>query len=122
MVVAQLWVMNGATASGNLNLGLYDIAGTRLVVSGSTAQSGTSAVQLTNVTDTSVGAGVYYVALVMDGTTGTAFRFAPPTAGLCACIGIAQQASAFSLPATATFASAANAYVPLVGITDRSTM
>src|SRR5574343_386960 len=42
--VTDMFVANGSTASGNLDLGIYDERGTRLVSSGSTAQSGTSVI------------------------------------------------------------------------------
>jgi hypothetical protein len=55
-------VLNGATASGNMDVGIYDYAGTRLVSSGSTAQSGTSAFQDFDITDTLLGPGIFYLA------------------------------------------------------------
>lgn len=63
LLVQRLFLLNGATASGNVDIGIYDVAGTRLLSTGSTAQSGTSAVQSVDVTDTPLAAGVFYLAL-----------------------------------------------------------
>jgi hypothetical protein len=69
-VIKQLYVHNGATASGNIDVGVYSMDGTQLVSTGSTAQSGTSNLQVFDVTDTLIGRGAYYVAVAMDNTTG----------------------------------------------------
>lgn len=120
MTAKLLWVANGATASGNIDLGIYDVAGTRIINKGSTAQSGTSAIQTLDITDTQIGPGVFYLAMAMDNTTGTTARYVPTAVTLCAFIGAAQMASAFALPATATFAAASNAYVPIIGLSDKT--
>ena len=43
--VVKLWTANGATASGNFDIGLYDESFNKLVSIGATAQSGTSTIQ-----------------------------------------------------------------------------
>lgn len=122
-IVAQLFVANGATASGNVDVGIYDAAGTRIVSSGSTAQSGTTALQLFNITDTLIGPGQFYFAVAMDNTTGTLYRslVASSTTEM-RHMGILQQTSAFALPATATFAALSNNYLPLIGMTNRTVL
>lgn len=104
-VVKQLWVANGATASGNIDVGIYTPDGTRLVSSGSTAQSGTSTLQVFDVTDTTLAPGYYYIAVAMDNTTGTIRRNNLSTQAS-KFAGSAVMASAFPLPATATLATA----------------
>ena len=120
LLVQRLFLLNGATASGNVDIGIYDVAGTRLVSTGSTAQSGTSAVQSVDVTDTPLAAGLFYLALAMDGTTGTVQRKTTSNVASCKALGMAQVASAFALPATVTFATCTNAFIPYFGLTARS--
>ena len=111
-----MFTLNGATAGNNVDVGIYTGDGTRLISMGSTAQSGTNAIQTYNITDTALGAGLYRLGIAMDGTTGTLFRqnsnalFENPA-------GIQQQASAFALPATLTGAAAASSYQPVFGLT-----
>lgn len=119
--VAQLFVLNGATVSGNIDVGIYDSAGTRLVSSGSTAQSGTNAVQAFNIADTLLAAGWYYLAVAMDNITGTLQRNTAGSFVMTASLGIGQQASAFPLPATATIIrAAAGTQFICVGATSRA--
>ena len=116
----RMWVYNGTTASGNLDAGIYDAAGNRLVRMGSTAQSGTSALQLLDIADTALPAYVpLYAFLAMDGTTGTAIGYTPSVnLGQARATGAVQAASAFSsgLVASLTYAALASSYVPLFGI------
>ncbi len=115
VVVTKLFVANGATASGNLDVGLYTVDGTRLLSTGSTAQAGTAAIQAVDVTDTLIGAGLYYLALSHSNTVGTYMRVSL-NANLKRLHGVMQQASALPLPATATFATAAGSYLAPVGM------
>lgn len=111
----QLYCLNGATASGNVDMGIYDPSGTRLVSIGSTAQSGTNVLQLFDITDTVLGPGAFYLGIALDGTTGTMFR-ANIGPGSTRAFGVVQMASAFALPAAATYAAAASGYIPFCGI------
>lgn len=113
LTIVQMLVFNGATASGNIDVGLYDLGGARLVSIGSTAQAGTSAYQAFDITDTTLNPGQYYMGVALDNATGTLNRWSANAAewrGL----GLQQMASAFPLPATATFALVASAYLPWV--------
>lgn len=120
ILVRQLFNCNGATASGNIDVGIYDRVGTRLVSAGSTAQAGTSVLQVFNVTDTLIGPGQFYFAVALDNTTGTITRQAPPNVLQTRALGLVQMASAFPLPATATFATVANVHIPLCGLTTKT--
>lgn len=115
----KLFCINGATATGNVDMGIYDWAGTRLVSIGSTAQSGTAATQEFNITDTLIGPGRFYLAIAMDGTSGTLYRL-QSTLQANREGGWLQEASAFPLPANATFASNTTNYQPAIGATTRS--
>lgn len=115
-VAKKLFAYNGATASGNIDVGIYDHTGRRLVSAGSTAQAGTSALQVFDITDTLIGVGRFYLGIALDNTTGTLMRFGVSIQET-QLLGVLHQATAFPLPATATFAAANNANVPLVGLT-----
>jgi hypothetical protein len=109
LTIYQIGTSNGATASGNVDVGIYDFAGNRLVSSGSTAQSGTSVGQVFDITDTVLTPGNYFLAMAVDNITATFFRVSPSTEQL-RCNGVYQQASAFPLPSTATFATPTAGY------------
>lgn len=116
LTLVKLVVFNGSVASGNVDVGVYDATGNLLVSSGSTAQVGTSAAQVFDVTDTVLLPGNYYFAVAMNGTTGTT------SARTSAVVvqqgyGVLSQSAAFPLPSTATFAAAQDAYLPMVALT-----
>lgn len=115
IVVASIEVLNGATVSGNVDVGIYNESGTRLVSSGSTAQSGTSVIQVFNITDTLLGPGLFYMALACSNTTSTFMRNAAPVY-VSRPIGMAQQATAFPLPDPATMALMTVTFLPAMSL------
>jgi hypothetical protein len=120
-LIKQLFVLNGAAVSGNIDVGIYDAAGTKIVSSGSTAQAGTTVIQSFDVTDTMLAPGQYYFAVALDNSTGTLLRVTVGGSGYRQQeLGMAQQSTAFPLPATATFATIASDYIPVVGLTTRA--
>jgi hypothetical protein len=116
VTITKLFWGNGAAVAGNLDAGIYDTAGNRLVSTGTTAQSGTTTLQVIDVTDTTLARGLYYLAFASD-TSGITQKViaALPAAGIPQSFGLLQMASAFVLPNPATFAKYASAFVPLVG-------
>lgn len=113
-VVKITWT-NGATVNGNLDVGIYDRYGNLLVNKGSTAQSGTSAIQTADITDTLLNPGNYFMALCSNSATATFQRWSNPSAVYLRGCGVQQEdrgASAPTLATTATFANPANAYLP----------
>lgn len=120
ITVVKMFLCNGAAVSGNVDLGIYDSAGTKIISIGSTAQSGTSARQEFDITDTQIGPGQFYMALAIDNTTAATKNGPLSNVILGKAFGIAEQASAFPLPATATFATLSSAYLPLMGLTVRT--
>jgi hypothetical protein len=114
--VRQLFLLNGATVSGNIDLGIYAEDGTKLVAKGSTAQAGTTNVQGLDITDSHVGPGRFYIGVALDNVTATTRRSNTTTVQIAAPLGILMQSTAFPLPATATFATMIYGYFPLVGI------
>lgn len=105
VLARKLFWFNGATVSGNADCGIYDAAGTKIVSAGSTAQSGTNALQEVDIADTLLDAGLFYMGLALDNTTGTFFRLSVGTAYRAQAMGTVMQATAFPLPAAATFAA-----------------
>lgn len=120
MTVTTMFAYNGSAVSGNIDLGIYSADGTKIVSTGSTAQSGTSVIQSISVTSTQIGSGQFYMAVALDNTTGTLLQIPAKNAPANASMGLSQMASAFALPATVTFATCANNYVPIIGLTGRS--
>jgi hypothetical protein len=121
ITVTKLWWHNGATASGNVNMALYTGAGAQVsgTETGSTAQGTINVIQEVNIADTALTAGLYYIAIVMDNTTGTMFRHSVGAA-INRAMGLATEAGVFDLPANATLATANSAYVPICGIATRT--
>lgn len=101
------------TQSGNVDVGIYDELGNRLVSAGSTAV-GAAGIQLFNITDTPLTPGVYWLAMCCDNITASFMRsnVVQQLSRVCGC---QQQAvGAVTLPNPATFAAMAQAYVPLI--------
>ena len=117
--VYQIAVENGGTLGGNLDVGVYDVTGVRLVSSGTTAQAGISVIQKLNVTDTLLNPGTYFMAMSTDSTTATYIGTgAWSGAGeWWRSFGVQEQLTAFVLPATATFANPASTTTTLPNIT-----
>lgn len=99
------------TNSGNVDLGVYTAELSLVVSTGSTAMAGGSVWQEIDVTDTTIPAGLYYIAMVMNNTTGANAASAVGT-GVMRASGAFQMASAFPLPATATRTAISNSYWP----------
>lgn len=108
ITIAQLGWYNGLSVSGNCDAGVYDLAGNRLISTGSTAQASTSSLQIVNVTDTPITRGYHFLAFVIDNGTGNMFcEKSNPEVGVYKACGIMQMDSAFPLPSVATFAKMA---------------
>lgn len=117
VTMVKMFVMNGVAVSGNFDIGIYDEAFTRLVSSGSTAQSGTTTLQVVDITDTLLGVGLFYMALVFDNNTAQVNRRNGPGFASLKGFGQFQQSTAFPLPTPATPASLTTSFLPLFGCT-----
>jgi hypothetical protein len=117
VIVKQLWFASQTTGTGNYDIGLYDAAGTKVLSRGSTAKGATAIEVVWDCTDTTIGPGIYYLALNCSNATDTFQRFAP-AAPICAALGIYTEAvGSVTLPATATFAvNQTLAYIPILGM------
>lgn len=103
--VAQKMAYICGTNSGNGDIGIYDLAGNRLVSSGSTAV--VSGINVLDITDTALSPGTYLAAIAFDNTTVTVQRWVMSSSsigGTSSIFGKMQMATAFTLPATATLA------------------
>lgn len=118
--VKQMFWENGGVA-GTTDVGIYDIYGNRLVSLGPTTNAGS--IQVGNIADTDLPPGLYYMAILASAiVTQTYWSAAVALNTLRAC-GCQQQAvGAATLPATATFAAIASAYLPFVGISFQAVM
>ncbi len=119
IVIQNLFLQNGSAVSGNFDIGILDIAGCKLVSSGSTAQAGVSVTQTVDITDTQIGPGLFYLALSFNNITATVLR-STSNARFLRLLGCAQEANAFPLPAVATFALVGSNYLPACGLAARS--
>lgn len=119
IIATKLWVINGTIANGNIDMGIYSWDGTRLVSIGTTVQTGTSVRQVFNIADTLIGPGLFYLGLALSSASGTVLT-RTYNDQLGKAMGCAMQASAFALPATATFDTwvpSLNGRVPICGLT-----
>jgi hypothetical protein len=117
VVVRRLWVACGSTGTGTYDLGIYDPDGTRLVSTGSVSKVATTTEIVTDVTDTTVGPGIVYVAFV--GASGTdTWSFWDISAPSLAATGVLVEVLGSAvLPATATWVmSSALTVYPLAGM------
>lgn len=110
----SLFCVNGVAISGNVDIGIYDAVGTKIVSTGSTGQAGIHRVQNINITPTVLGAGLFYLAMVMDNGTGQVLRRSIG-GSVGRCEGLYQMAAAFPLPANATFAVVTSGILPVMG-------
>lgn len=106
------------TASGNLDIGLYDENGELIISTGSTVCPA-AGFRFIDVTDTPIGPGTYYLAIVVDNTT-VRVRAANSSAIWARICGVLIQNSTFPLPSTATFAIGQAIRIPLIGAAYRA--
>jgi hypothetical protein len=115
----KMFIYNGATVSGNIDMGIYDRDGNKIASLGTTAQGTASTIQEFDMTDILLAPGIYYLAVALDNATGK-ILCADSVGVLLRSLGRVVQETAFPLPATATFAlSTAAATVPLIGLAER---
>lgn len=115
VLVKRMFSVNGSAVSGNIDVGIYTVDGARIVSIGSTAQSGTNALQFFNITDTPLSPGRYFMACALSSTSGRVFRYNTSII-LQQQLGVVKMATAFALPSSATFATVTTTYVPQIGM------
>lgn len=112
--VTQLGLIIGVQ-SGNIDVGIYTQAGTRLGSSGSTAV-GAAGLQVFNITDIELARGRYLFGIALNNNTAQLVEVTPrggASAAAAALVGAFKQATAFALPATATLAVPTRTTLPL---------
>jgi len=116
VTVYQLGWENGNVANNNIDLGVFSYAKSKLVSTGGTAQSGTSVVQLVDVTNTVLTPGQYWWGFVIDGITGKVVnRTGSLSLTRMNAFGVKQETAAYPLPSTATFANpSTTGTIPLI--------
>jgi hypothetical protein len=119
-VLASFFCVNGATAAGNIDMGLYSPDGGLVVSVGSTAQSGTSTLQILTVGPVVVPPGRYFMAISASSTSAT-FVSRVPTVSIEQRLGMLQAASQVPLANLPTFATCASSYLPHFGISQLTT-
>lgn len=100
--VVKMAYLMGATATGNVDLGIYDGEFNLLVSSGATAQGTINVLQELDITDTELHPGNYWMAFSASSASGTAFQTAVADETFVPALPLYIQASAHPLPSTAT--------------------
>jgi hypothetical protein len=128
MPVKQAWWMQGATAAGNVDVGVYTLDARLLFSGGAVAQSVAGAGAIGSVTFSTAPVltpGAYYLALAASLATGTFYHLPALLAGVAAwkMLGLAQAAANMPLadsPTLATFVGAGTPRVPYFGLCSES--
>lgn len=117
----KAWWINGATAAGNVDVGIYTRAGTtltRVVASTAEAQGTISVMQVAaTFTATTLTPGLYYLAISCTSASATFWSFGSYSAGLRSG-GVFQTATASPLPTSATAALTTAVRVPIFGFSE----
>lgn len=114
VVVDKLAWGSGATSGGNVDIGIYDEALNRLVSTGAVARGANVGV-ITDVTDTPLKPGLYWLAMSVSTTNTMAVFNSFTNVALARLIGMRQMAAAHPLPSTATLAQQSTGYCPVMG-------
>lgn len=114
-VYKMAWA-NGATVAGNVDVGIYDVNGARLVSTGMVAMAGVSVLQVADIADTALLPGNYFLAMNSDSATATFSRSSSVEGVTGRACGMQQEAivSPGTLPATSTPAIFTSPFVPLL--------
>lgn len=118
VIVYEAGTGMGATAGGNFDIGIYDMAGTKLVSSGTTART-VSVWNTAGLTDTTLTPGWYYAAMSTDGTNNYS-GYTGLSAGIVEALGVCEQQTAFVLPSTATLTRTTRTLIPGITFAVRS--
>lgn len=116
VLVKKMGWRNGAGVAGNADMGIYDIANARRISTGSVAQAGASSWQITDIADTTLSPGYYWMAFVASTVTTATYWASAPGAQLLRTLGCYGQASALPLPATSTPAQPPPNYLPWIAL------
>lgn len=103
VVVLELGYTSNTVGTGDVDVGIYDAEGTRLVSTGSTAKIATASTHAIDVTNTTLQPGLYYLGLSNSTTTDT-FSTYSVAAPIPSALGILTETlGSVVLPATASW-------------------
>jgi len=114
VTVYGAWYAAGGTAGGNLDIGIYDLAGNRIVSTGTTARTISAHTEITALTDTVLTPNHYYATMAAD-TTNLYTGWTWAAAGNAEAQGFVEAAASFVLPSTITFSRSAQTFQPHFG-------
>lgn len=121
--IARFMIANGSNITGNVDVGIYSAAGTRLLSTGSTARANASAVQYLDVTNMVFQRGNYYLGMVGSSTTGTYLQVTVANAVRGRVLGVLEeQLGATTLPGTMTPVALTGTSLPQFGFTQSDTL
>lgn len=116
LTVYKMAWLNGSVVAGNVDVGIYDVNGTRLVSTGMVAMSGVSVIQVADITDTPLLPGNYFLAMNASSATATFERAAAPDVLTARACGMQQQliTTPGTLPDPWVPANTVSSFVPLL--------
>ena len=113
----RIVIYNHATINGNVCVAIYNSSSSRLVTSGSVAHAGANADQVFDITDTALVPALYYMGIAFDNNTATIAAVSAAAVSMKQHkFGVREEAAAFPLPATATFADTTLDMLPVMAI------
>ena len=119
--VFETWVNTGTlTTSNGIEIGAYDTAGNRLFSQATTITTASDTVNSSGMTDYTLAAGNYYMAMSCDGTRN--FQATASIVGFYQSMGIMEQTglTGATLPSTWTAAVYTRAFLPIFGFNLRA--
>jgi hypothetical protein len=120
----KAWWVNGATAAGNVDVGIYTLSGTtltRVAASTAEAQGTISTLQVAaTFPTTTIGPGLYYLAMSCSLATATVLRTTAGAAAFLRVAGAFQALTSHPLPTTATSVAISSNYLPLFGFSEQA--
>jgi len=119
ILVAKMFVYNGTVVDGNIDLGIYDKSGKKLMSTGSVAQSGTEVLQVLDITGPRIGPGNFYIALGNSSGNAKFHQVSVGSEQNLWIIGVLDEQT-FPLPNQATFTPMGLCYVPFFGLSIRT--
>jgi hypothetical protein len=120
-LLSSFFSNNGSAVVGNIDIGVYGPDGSLISSKGSTAAAGTNQLQILSLgTPVMLSPGRYYMAMAASSTSIQVIRRNPAVLGLQR-MGVIQAASQVPLANLPTWATVANAYLPIFGIAQITT-
>lgn len=119
-VARRMWWANGATATGNVEAGIYRDGGykpgAKLIATGSVGQSGTNTIQFSDITDTTLSPGLWWLFISCSSSSSTFFQSNIQTANFDELLRLQQSSiGPGSSPSTATPAESGATRIHLFG-------